>query len=177
MDACMINCPYLAVMAHRFPEPVIRFIADKYLAGKSVSTSVLNNRTAGLWKSFMPVRSSIKDPVGTDMYSLQIYPRDYFTNFNPATEFQKWAAIEITSAEMLPMGIEPLVLPGGDYAVFHYKGSSTDHSIFNYIYAEWLPASGYQLDDRPHFEVLGEGYKNADINSEEDIWIPVKAAK
>lgn len=164
-------------MAHSFPEPVIRFIEDKQLAGRKVSTSVLKNRTAELWKGFMPVRASIKEPVGIAMYSLQIYPKDYFINFNPATEFEKWAAIETASREILPDGIEPLLLPGGDYAVFHYKGSSSDHSIFNYIYTEWLPASGYQLDDRPHFEVLGERYRNADINSEEDIWIPVKAVR
>jgi len=30
------------------------------------------------------------------------------------------------------------------------------------------------LDNRPHFEVLGEKYKNGDPESEEEIWIPVK---
>jgi AraC family transcriptional regulator len=39
---------------------------------------------------------------------------------------------------------------------------------------EWLPNSAYALDDRPHFEALGEQYKNNDPNSEEEIWIPIK---
>jgi len=30
------------------------------------------------------------------------------------------------------------------------------------------------LDDRPHFEVLGDKYKNADPDSEEEIWIPIR---
>jgi hypothetical protein len=30
------------------------------------------------------------------------------------------------------------------------------------------------LDNRPHFEILGEKYKNADPDSEEDVYIPVK---
>jgi AraC family transcriptional regulator len=40
-----------------------------------------------------------------------------------------------------------------------------------------LPNSNYHLDDRPHFEILGEKYKNADPGSEEEIWIPIKAKK
>jgi len=55
-----------------------------------------------------------------------------------------------------------------------YKGSSADNSIFQYIYGQWLPNSNYLLDDKPHFEVLGEKYKNNDPNSEEEIWIPIK---
>jgi AraC family transcriptional regulator len=37
-----------------------------------------------------------------------------------------------------------------------------------------LPASGYELDDRPHFEILGERYKNNDPDSEEELWFPVR---
>jgi AraC family transcriptional regulator len=44
--------------------------------------------------------------------------------------------------------------------------------VFLSIYS--VPASNYDLDDRPHFEILGDKYKNGDPNSEEDIWIPIK---
>jgi AraC family transcriptional regulator len=60
------------------------------------------------------------------------------------------------------------------YAVFDYKGLNTDSSIFIYIFTEWLPGSIYVLDERPHFEVLGEKYKNNDPDSEEEICIPIK---
>jgi AraC family transcriptional regulator len=41
-----------------------------------------------------------------------------------------------------------------------------------------LPLSKeYELDDRPHFEILGDKYKNNDPNSEEEIWIPIKLKK
>jgi AraC family transcriptional regulator len=30
------------------------------------------------------------------------------------------------------------------------------------------------LDNRPHFEILGEKYKQGSPDSEEEIWIPVK---
>jgi len=65
-------------------------------------------------------------------------------------------------------------LPGGLYAVFDYKGSSNDPGIFQYIFGTWLPGSEYDIDDRPHFEVLGENYKTNDPNSEEEIWIPIR---
>jgi AraC family transcriptional regulator len=42
------------------------------------------------------------------------------------------------------------------------------------MFREWLPASGYELDDRPHFEILGERYKNNDPDSEEELWFPVR---
>ena len=75
----------------------------------------------------------------------------------------------------MPEAMETFVLPGGLYAVFDYRGSSGDAArIFRYIFAEWLPASDYLLDERPHFEVLGERYKNNDPHSEEEIWIPVE---
>jgi AraC family transcriptional regulator len=57
---------------------------------------------------------------------------------------------------------------------FYYKGSSTDTRIFQHIFETWLPQSGYELDNRPHFEVLGEKYRNNDPESEEDIYIPIK---
>jgi AraC family transcriptional regulator len=46
---------------------------------------------------------------------------------------------------------------------------------FQYIFGTWLPNSEYVLDNRPHFEILGEKYKNDDPTSEEEIWIPIKA--
>lgn len=32
----------------------------------------------------------------------------------------------------------------------------------------------YEIDFRPHFEILGEKYKNNDPGSEEEVWIPVR---
>lgn len=162
-------------MLNRFPAPEIKHCGNKLLAGKRTTTSLSNNKTGELWRSFMPLRHQVKDAKGNDLYSLQLYPADYFLQFNPTASFEKWAMIEITSANGLPEGIETFSLTDGLYAVFHYKGSGMDTSIFQYIFTQWLPESDYVLDDRPHFEVLGEKYKNADPDSEEEIWIPIKA--
>ena len=106
---------------------------------------------------------------------MQVYnPPFNPTKFDPEVTFDKWAAVEVPDFHSMPAGMEAFELPEGLYAAFHYKGFSADNAIFQYIFATWLPASGYQLDDRPHFEVLGEKYKNNDPDSEEEIWIPVR---
>ncbi|OED40127.1 AraC family transcriptional regulator [Flavobacteriaceae bacterium (ex Bugula neritina AB1)] len=155
-------------------EPVIKILEDKMLVGKRMEMSVSNNRTMELWKSFMPRRNEIKNTLTSALISLQVYDSSYHTNFDPDKIFEKWAAIEVADCKIVPNDLEVFTLLGGLYAVFYYKGLSTDASIYHYIYATWLPNSGYVLDDRPHFEVLGENYKNNDPNSEEEIWIPIR---
>jgi AraC family transcriptional regulator len=98
-----------------------------------------------------------------------------FENFNPDTLFEKWAAIEVNNFVKIPDRMETYSLPGGLYAVFVYRGpASGGAKAFEYIFRSWLPHSEYSLDNRPHFELLGEKYKNEDPDSEEEIWIPIK---
>ena len=150
----------------------IAHFEEKKLAGKRLTMSLLENKTGELWKSFMQLRKEIKNNIGNDLYSVQVYDPFYFEHFNPATTFDKWATIEVSNFENLPESFECFVLPAGLYAVFQRKGMSTD--IFKTIYTEWLPNSEFMLDNRPHFEILGEKYKNGDPDSEEEIWIPIK---
>lgn len=155
--------------------PTIQTVEKKKFIGKHIIMSLVNNKTFELWKSFMPVRNQIKDIVGSDLYSLQVYNEDYFINFNPAAEFKKWAALEVTDFDAVPEGMETYILPAGKYAVFHYIGNPENgEEVFGYIFKEWLPNSGYELGNRPHFEILGSKYKNGDPRSEEEIWIPIK---
>jgi AraC family transcriptional regulator len=107
---------------------------------------------------------------------MQVYQdTSYFKNFSPQTMFEKWATAEVSDFNTIPDGMKSFVLAGGLYAVFHYIGdASAAGPTFQYIFGTWLPASEYELDHRPHFEILGEKYKNGDPKSEEDIWIPIK---
>lgn len=67
------------------------------------------------------------------------------------------------------------MLTGGLYAVFIHKGGpNTFPKTFQYIFRTWLPASDYTVDNRAHFEILGEKYKNEDPNSEEEVYIKRK---
>lgn len=157
-------------------KPRIEPLTGKKLAGKHLTMSLANNTTGLLWQSFMQKRKEIANVIGTDLYSMQLYDPSYFESFNPAATFEKWAAVEVSSFDQLPEGFEPFTLPSGLYAVFtHIGGPSTGSQTFQYIFQNWLPASDYRLDNRPHFELLGAKYSNNDPNSEEEIWIPVRA--
>jgi AraC family transcriptional regulator len=121
----------------------------------------------------MPRRKEISGKVSAEMISMQVYHEPMrMGDFNQ--EFDKWAAVEVNDFENVPHEMDTFILQGGQYAVFPYKGLSTDVSIFIYIFGTWLPGSIYTLDLRPHFEILGEKYRNNDPNSEEEIWIPIK---
>lgn len=153
--------------------PRIETTAGKKLVGKRLTMSLANNRTGELWKSFVPRCKEITNNVTNDLISMTVYKPSYFVEFKTTNEFEKWATVEVTDFEEIPADMETFMLTGGLYAVFEYKGSSNDSSIFQYIFGTWLPNSKYTLDDRPHFEVFGNKYKNNDPTSEEEIWIPV----
>jgi len=157
-------------------EPRIEIISDKKIVGKHSRMKLSQNKTFELWRSFMPVRKTIKHSLSIEMLSIQIYDEalDY-KRFTMETEFEKWAGIEVSEFANIPEGMESLLIKGGLFAVFLYKGNPNDFAdTFHYIFGNWLPNSDYETDHRPHFEILGEKYKNNDPSSEEEIWIPIK---
>jgi AraC family transcriptional regulator len=156
--------------------PGIQTLPPKKLIGKRQTMSLASNQTGFLWKSFMVRRNEITNTLSNNLYSIQVYPASFDFSFsNPQAAFEKWAAIEVADLNKVPPEMETFILTGGLYAVFNYKGLSTDPTIFQYIFGRWLPNSNeYELDNRPHFEILGAKYKNNDPDSEEEIWIPVK---
>lgn len=121
----------------------------------------------------MPKRKEITNNLTNELISLVVYQSTHFTDFKPTNQFERWATVEVANFDNVPAEMKTFILPSGLYAVFNYKGLNTDNSIFQYILGTWLPNSAYDLDDRPHFEILGEKYKNNDPNSEEEIWIPI----
>jgi AraC family transcriptional regulator len=156
-------------------EPRIETLPEKKFIGKRIKMSFSDNKTRELWSSFMPRRREIKNNIGSELYSIEVYEPLYFNNFNPEKEFDKWAAVEVIDFETVPDDMETLTSPGGLYAVFKHKGSADKASeTYRYIFGTWLPASDFLLDVRPHFAVMGEKYKNDETDSEEEVWIPVK---
>lgn len=111
---------------------------------------------------------------GTVLYSVEVYPPGFHRSFNPQVPFEKWAAVETEPGSALPEGLDRLVIPEGVYAVFTYRGRAGEAAAFyQRIFTEWLPASGYALDERPHIAVMGEMYRGEDPSSQEEIRIPV----
>ena len=154
--------------------PDIIELGHKTLIGIPMQMSVTDNQTPRLWSTFMPRLHEVEGRVNDEFISLQQFDPDYFRTFNPARKFTKWASVEVSQMDDVPVGMECFELPAGLYAIFHYKGLPGNPEIFQFIYGKWLPSSGYSLDDRPHFEVLGSKYRRDSAESEEDIYIPIK---
>ena len=155
--------------------PRIETVGERKLVGLRMTMSLSLNKTKELWQNFMRLRNGIKNQVGKNLFSIQIYDDAYFKTFSPHSTFEKLAAVEVTDFNEVPPGMEHFTMPPGTYAIFLHKGAAAaGPATFNYIFSTWLPNSEYHLDNRPHFEVLGEKYHNEDPDSEEEIWIPVK---
>lgn len=157
-------------------KPRIESLNEKKLIGQKIKMSLADNKTYELWHKFMPRRKEIENKIDNNLYSVQVYDKSLnFKDFTSDTLFEKWAAVEVSTCDTIPAEMETLKLIGGLYAVFTYKGIPADfQQTIDYIFNIWLPISDYQLDQRPHFELLGEKYKNNDPESEEEIWVPLK---
>ncbi|HMG91209.1 MAG TPA: GyrI-like domain-containing protein [Chryseolinea sp.] len=155
--------------------PRIEMLGELKLVGQRMTMSLSANKTRELWQNFMRRRKEIPNTIGTNLYSIQLYDDLYFKTFSPHSTFEKLAAVEVTNFDAVPPEMEAFTMPSGLYAVFLHKGAAaTGQASFNYIFSTWFPDSEYSLDNRPHFEVLGEKYKNDDPDSEEEMWIPIK---
>jgi AraC family transcriptional regulator len=154
----------------------VETVREKKLIGKHLEMSLAQYRIEELWKSFMPRRKEIENNVDNNLISLSIYSPKHFIDFDLRNTFTRWAAVEVTDFDYIPQGLDPLLFEGGLYAVFIVKGDVIEfRKTVEYIYSTWIFNSEYALEDRPHFEILGEKYNYNHIDSEEEFWIPIKA--
>jgi AraC family transcriptional regulator len=154
--------------------PNIIFSEIKMIVGKRIQTTLMANETAKIWQSFMPFRNTITNKNNELLFSVEIY-QDNFLDFTPESTFEKWAGVEVTKMDCLPEGMETCIIPAGMYAVFNYKGTGADApETYRYFFETWIPMSNYILDNRPHFEAMGDKYIRNHPESEEELWIPIK---
>jgi AraC family transcriptional regulator len=154
-------------------KPLIETLPAIKLVGVYLTMSISDDRTFTLWHSFMPRLKEISDRATGNLISMRVY-NEPMRPGDLSQTFEKWAAVVVNSFNNVPEGMASYSLQNGLYAMFHYKGLNTDSKIFKTIYGTWLPSSGYILDDRPHFELLGNKYKNGNPDSEEEICIPIR---
>ena len=82
--------------------------------------------------------------------------------------------VEVTDFSDVPTGMEQFEMEGGKYAVFIHEGPAAAFpATLAAIFQEWLPSSGHQLDQRPHFECLDQNYRYDAPIAREEIWIPI----
>jgi AraC family transcriptional regulator len=141
----------------------------------NMSFQNINEETGKLARQFMPRRNEVQNRVGTQAFSLQNYDEFSFKTLNPSNTFEKWVGFEVSESSFIPEGMELFTVTTGNYLVFNYKGSAQGFPQFwQQLHGEWLPNSEFELDNRPHFEKLPEGYNPMDPETEEEVWVPVK---
>ena len=159
-------------------KPRITQIRSMNMLGMKIITTLTENRTRELWSKFKLRVKEIEQRTDNDFYSIQEYPEDIKIEvFTPDTQFIKWAAVQVHNFENIPAGMEQLIIPAGLYAIFIHNGPVHDFfKTSQYIYGQWLPASDYELDRRPQFEIMTDKYLGPDHpDSEEEVWIPIRS--
>lgn len=152
-------------------KPKIVKISNKKVVGmRSTMRHNEYGNIVALWKRFMPQKKDLKNVINEELIAMQVY-----SNFNrPEDLFDILACTEVSNFENIPDSMESFVIPDGEYAVFLHKGIDASKT-YQRIMTEWLPTSGYEIDDRPHFQIMGEKYINGSPDSEEDFYVPVKS--
>lgn len=150
--------------------PHISVIKEKKCIGiKSTMHHGEFGNIVALWKRFMPNKKQIKNLLNNELIAMQLY-----SHFNAMEKpFEIWACAEVLDFNNIPDGMTSFTIPEGNYAVFKHKGMNAS-ATYQKIMTDWLPTSGYEIDTRPHFQVMGSKYKNGSTDSEEDFYLPIK---
>jgi AraC family transcriptional regulator len=90
-------------------------------------------------------------------------------------KFEYVAGLMVSKTDPIPEGFVSRELKPQKYAVFTHKGSlETLKDTYNFIYATWLPNSGYECAETPDFEWYDDRFKDFAPDSEFDIYVPIK---
>lgn len=108
---------------------------------------------------------------GNDFKALVIYHDD--PNLTDEAKLRMSVCITVPEATKVNGKVGKMELEGGKYAVARFELTAQDFGkAWNWVYAEWLPSSGYQPDDKPAFEMYPEEPRDGKFVV--DICIPVK---
>ena len=123
-----------------------------------------------LWQQFSPIKGEITNLVNGKSIAMQNFILG--ETGEPNKDFNMWACAEVSNLSDVPSAMKGFIIPKGEYIKVLHKGMDAGKT-YQRIMTEWLPNSGYAIDDRPHFQVMGDKYKNGSPDSEEDFYIPV----
>ena len=108
---------------------------------------------------------------GGDMKMLVMYHDD--PNVTDEEKLRMSVCLGIPENTKVDGEIGKMPIDGGKYAIGRFVVDATQfQQAWEWMYGEWLPASGYQPDDKPCFEMYPEEPKNGQFTV--DICIPVK---
>ncbi len=91
--------------------------------------------------------------------------------------YEVFVGAKVAQLQDVPVQLLVKVLPPTRYAVFTLVGEEITADWSKHIYAEWMPAAGYQKAHPFMFELYDERFKGIDHLDESiiDIYVPVKS--
>jgi len=161
-------------------QPVFKHLDEKKVVGVrgkfiTITSPEKNNMEVipKLWQNFMPRRNQVVD-ASTKANLGVSFPIPAKEKPHPEEQYYI-AGTEVKNFDHVPAGMDTLVIPAGDYAVFTHKGEINKiEQTMNYIYGIWLPSSGKKLRVAPDMEYYDERFKMNDPDSELDIYVPIE---
>ncbi|MCB0645958.1 MAG: GyrI-like domain-containing protein [Saprospiraceae bacterium] len=153
--------------------PDIKIWPATKLTGLSINMSLENDMTGYLFSKFMPLMMRIGLPMPVEVFDIRSYPAGFYTNFNPKKEYKKAAMIRLAEGYQMPAEFDTFEIPEGLYAIFEYNGAKEANSAFDYIFSEWFPSAPFEIDDRPHFDIILP-MKRQDEDAKQRICIPIR---
>lgn len=127
------------------------------------------------WTEFAKRSSEIKHAVSDAAYGIEDYSRNFDMNNGGFPKYYYMAGLEVDSLDEIPEGMTGKEIPAAHYAVFSYSGSLDSlHDFFGYIYADWMPHSGYSMDLKLSLDFEYYPERVMDVNQAKlEIWVPV----
>lgn len=139
--------------------------------GYNTETSLLQDRTALVFRKLMIWRKDSKEYREEPVYDIKVYPQSYFSAFDPSTPFEKWAAVQ-QKTENSRDDLKLFSLIGGTYLCFT-SDTRVSAQFFQELFTSWLPRSQYKLDGRPQFDKIWPDPVRRGAILKEEIYIPV----
>jgi len=119
------------------------------------------------WQRFVPSLGTIPGQVGRAAYGVNY-------NGDDDGSFDYLCGVEVGSFARLDPKWTRLRIPEQRYAVFAHRGHvSTIRRTHNTIWTTWLPQSGHEVADAPHFERYGEDFDGQAGVGGIEVWLPL----
>lgn len=129
----------------------------------------IGEKLPGLWGQFMERMGEIENTVPGICYGVVRQIKE------DSDLLEYYSAIEVSSLDSIPEGMDSIEIPSTHYAKFTHKGEAQQvDSTVNYIYSSWLLASGKRHTAGPDLEVYGEEYDPVSANSVMYYAIPLE---
>ncbi len=130
------------------------------------------------WDEFGKRSQDIPNTTAQIAYGIEDYSRDFDMNKGDFPKYYYIAGLEVDTILDIPSGMASKEIPAADYAVFTYHGPITGlHEFFGFIYAEWMPKSGYSMDPKLSLDFERYPERVMDMNAAKiEIWVPVVKA-